>query len=152
MDLKLDGKWTKLLKAFAVMFGLEHVVEVGEDDYVRVDVFVKNEWYESVLDVFKEGRVAYVSPMSEIGFFQKEEQEDIIDAVSKKILEGTFGEGRYIKSMKGGVGLTVRDGKLVPVPKFVLKNLPHSLEELMVRLSLAGIDPDKMTIETEENG
>ena len=151
MNLKLDGKWTKLLKAFAMLFDLEHVVKVG-NTYFRVDVFVKNEWYESVLDVFEEGRTAYVSSMSQISFFQKEEQEDIVDAMSKEILEGTFGERRYIRSMKGGAGHIVRDGKLVPVPEFVLKNLPSSLEELMVRLSLAGIDPDKMTIETEEIG
>ena len=149
MDLKLDGKWTKLLKAFAVMFGLEHAVEVG-DDYVRVDVLVKNEWYESILDVFEEGRVACVSSMSEFGYW-REGQEDIVDTFSKKIIEGTFGERRYIKSMKGGDGYTVRDGKLVPVPPFVLKDIPRSLEELMVRLGLAGVDPEKMTIETRES-
>ena len=149
MNLKLDGKWTKLLKAFAVMFGLEHVVEVG-DNYVRVDVFVKNEWYESILDVFEEGKVACVSSMAEFGYW-REGQEDIVNTFSKKILEGTFGERRFIRSMKGGDGYMVRDGKLVPVPQFVLKDIPRSLEELMVRLGLAGVDPEKMTIETRES-
>lgn len=149
MDLKLDGKWTKLLKAFAVMLGLEHVVEV-EDNFVRVDVFVKNEWYDSILDVFEEGKVACVSSMSEFGYW-REGQGDIVDTLSKKILEGTFGERRFIRSMKGGDGYTVRDGKLVPVPPFVLKDIPRSLEELMVRLGLAGVDPEKMTIETRES-
>ena len=148
MNLKLDGKWTKLLKAFAVVFGLEHAVEVG-DNYVRVDVFVKNEWYESILDVFEEGKVAYVSSMSRFSYL-KDDIEDIVDVLSRKILEGTFGERRCIKSMKGGDCCMVRDGKLVPVPQFVLKDIPRSLEELMVRLGLAGVDPEKMTIETKE--
>ena len=146
---KLNGKWTKLLKAFAVMFGLEHVVEVG-DNYVRVDVFVKNEWYESILDVFEEGKVACVSSMSKFIFGSEKPLEDAVESTSKEILEGTFGERRYLESFKGG-GCKIIGGQLVEVPYFTVKDLPRNLDELLIRLDLAGIDPKNVVVEPKES-
>lgn len=59
-----------------------------------------------------------------------------IEALSKKMLLETFGERHYLKSMKGG-GVVLGNGEAVP--KFEVHNLPKSLEELEIRLDLAGI-------------
>lgn len=140
---KLDGTYTKLLKAFAQLFNLEHSIKWRHHpvctsyNELEVEVYVKNKWYESVLDVFKEGQVAYVSSMRE---YLCNAQLDDVERLSKKILEGTFGEKLYIKSMKGGDGYMVMDGKLELAPNHYIYDLPRSLDELMLRCDLAGID------------
>lgn len=147
---RFTGKWTKLLRAFAALYGLEHTIKVDDEGNVAVDVIVKNDWYSSVIDVFEEGRLAYVSSLSKYVFADESKSvESIVEAASKEILEGTFGERRYLKSMKGGDGAMtwrMRSGKLelVEVPPFVVRDLPRSLDELMIKLSLAGIDSERL--------
>lgn len=100
--LKLDGKYTKLLKAYAKLFGLRHSIEWSKTTFglgLEVGLTVKNEWYHSGLDVFVEGQVAYVSSMRE---YTQDAREDTIEVFSEKILKGTFGPRRYIMSFKGG--------------------------------------------------
>ena len=149
--LKLDGKYTKLLKAYAELFGLVHNVEWSKSTFglgLEVSVSVKNKWYHSALDVFKEGQVAYVSSMRE---YTQDARENTVEEFSKKILEGTFGEGRYIQSLHGGDCVQFignKNGKNIyePVPRFRLCNLPKSEEEFLLRLRLAGIDPNNCKI------
>ena len=148
----LDGYYTKLLKAFADLFGLEHEVAWSKTTFglgLEVSVSVKNKWYHSALDVFKEGQVAYVSSMRE---YTQDANPDTIEEFSKKIVLGTFGEKRYIKSMKGGDYATfVGNGRFEAVPSFEIYNLPRNEEELLVRLSLADIDPSKCRISLERS-
>ena len=146
-QLILDGYYTKLLKAFADLFGLEHEVAWSKTTFglgLEVSVSVKNKWYHSALDVFKEGQIAYVSSMRE---YTQDANPDTIEEFSKKIVLGTFGEKRYIKSMKGGdCDMYVGNGQFEPVPRFEIYNIPRNEEELLVRLSLANIDPSKCKI------
>jgi len=145
--LKLDGEYAKLLKAYAKLFNLVHEVEWSKTTFglgLEVSVSVKNKWYHSALNVCKEGQVAYVSSMRE---YTQDAREDTVEEFSKKILEGTFGEGRYIQSLHGGDCVRlVGNGQYEPVPRFELHDIPQSQEELFLRLSLAGIDPDKCRI------
>lgn len=151
-QLILDGYYTKLLKAFADLFGLEHEVAWSKTTFglgLEVSVSVKNKWYHSALDVFKEGQIAYVSSMRE---YTQDANPDTIEEFSKKIVLGTFGEKRYIKSMKGGdCDMYVGNGQFEPVPRFEIYNLPRNEEELLVRLSLADIDPSKCKISLERS-
>ena len=146
-QLILDGYYTKLLKAFADLFGLEHEVAWSKTTFglgLEVSVSIKNKWYHSALDVFKEGQIAYVSNMRE---YTQDANPDTIEEFSKKIVLGTFGEKRYIKSMKGGdCDMYVGNGQFEPVPRFEIYNIPRNEEELLVRLSLADIDPSKCRI------
>ena len=146
-QLILDGYYTKLLKAFSDLFGLEHEVAWSKTTFglgLEVSVSIKNKWYHSALDVFKEGQIAYVSSMRE---YTQDTNPDTIEEFSKKIMLGTFGEKRYIKSMKGGdCDMYVGNGQFEPVPRFEIYNLPKNEEELLVRLSLANIDPSKCKI------
>ena len=146
-QLILDGYYTKLLKAFADLFGLEHEVAWSKTTFglgLEVSVSVKNKWYHSALDVFKKGQIAYVSSMRE---YTQDANSDTIEEFSKKIVLGTFGEKRYIKSMKGGdCDMYVGNGQFEPVPRFEIYNIPRNEEELLVRLSLANIDPSKCKI------
>ena len=146
-QLILDGYYTKLLKAFANLFGLEHEVAWSKTTFglgLEVSVSVKNKWYHSALDVFKEGQIVYVSSMRE---YTQDANPDTIEEFSKKIVLGTFGEKRYIKSMKGGdCDMYVGNGQFEPVPRFEIYNIPRNEEELLVKLSLADIDPSKCRI------
>jgi len=103
------GKYAKLLSAYAKLVGL--TMEVKADNVLAtVDVYVRTRWYDSVVDVFKEGRVAYVSSMRQIA---SNLHEGTVEELCKKILEGTFGERRYLMSMKGGDGYQItKDGSL----------------------------------------
>ena len=151
-QLMLDGYYTKLLKAFADLFGLEHEVAWSKTTFglgLEVSVSVKNKWYHSALDVFKEGQIAYVSSMRE---YTQDANPDTIEEFSKKIVLGTFGEKRYIKSMKGGdCDMYVGNGQFEPVPRFEIYNIPRNEEELLVKLSLADIDPSKCRISLERS-
>ena len=146
-QLILDGYYTKLLKAFADMHHLIHEIMWSKTTFglgLEVSVSIKNKWYHSALDVFNEWQVAYVSSMRE---YTQDANPDTIEEFSKKIVLGTFGEKRYIKSMKGGdCDMYVGNGQFEPVPRFEIYNLPRNEEELLVRLSLADIDPSKCRI------
>lgn len=146
-QLKLDGEYTRLLKAYAQLLGLVHSVKCGNSFLgvgVEVEVYVKTKWYESTIDVFKEGQVAYVSSMRE---YTQNADENTVEEFSKKILEGTFGEKRYLMSMKGGDCYTIMpDRTLEFTPRYKRKDLPRSLEELQLRLAAAGIDVDQCTV------
>ena len=148
----LDGYYTKLLKAFADLFGLEHEVAWSKTTFglgLEVSVSVKNKRYHSALDVFKEGQIAYVSSMRE---YTQDANPNTIEDFSKKIMLGTFGEKRYIKSMKGGdCDMYVGNGQFEPVPRFEIYNLPRNEEELLIRLNLEGIDPSKCRISLERS-
>ena len=76
-------------------------------------------------------------------------KEDDVERLSKKIVEGTFGDGRYIKSFKGGDGYMIVDNKLEFVPCFEIYNLPKNLDELLVRLDLAGIDLNSCEVQLD---
>ena len=147
-QLILDGYYTKLLKAFADLFCLEHEVAWSKTTFglgLEVSVSVKNKWYHSTLDVFEEGQAAYVSNMRE---YTQDANPDTIEEFSKKIVLGTFGEKRYIKSMKGGdCDMYVGNGQFEPVPRFEIHDLPRSECELLLRLAVAGIDSSKSTIQ-----
>ena len=144
MNFKLDGKYTKLLKAYAKLFGLKHSINVDSDfdlSGLEVELYVKTKWYESILDVFEEGKVAYVSNMKK---YIWNAQEGDVERLSKDIIEGTFGQKRYIQSMHGGDCILAGTGELVP--KFEIHDIPRDLNELLIRLDLAGIDWRNQTI------
>lgn len=146
-QLILDGYYTKLLKAFADMHHLTHEIAWSKTTFglgLEVSVSIKNKWYHSALDVFKEGQAAYVSSMRE---YTQDADPATPEIFSKKIVLGLFGEGRYIRSFKGGD--TVRfagNGKYEMVPKFEMHDLPRSESELLLELAAAGIDYCKSTI------
>ena len=146
-QLILDGYYTRLLKAFADLFGLEHEIAWTKTTFglgLEVSVSVKNEWYHSALDVFKEGQDAYVSSMRE---YTQDADPATPEIFSKKIVLGLFGEGRYIRSLKGGDCMRiVGDGKYESVPRFEMHDLPRSENERLLKLAIAGIDYDKSTI------
>lgn len=145
-----SGKWTKLLKAFAVLYGLEHTIKVNDRGDVIVNVIVKNARYSSAIDVFEEGQLAHVSSLSNYIFAGTKPLEDAIEAASKEILEGTFGEGRYLMSVNhalSGRQIGKNSFKLVKVPYFIMKDLPRSLDELLIRLDLARISYDDLIVE-----
>lgn len=146
--LILDGYYTKLLKAFAELFNLEHEVEWSKTTFglgLEVSVSIKNKWYHSALDVFEEGQIAYVSSMRE---YTQDADPSTPEFFSKKIVLGLFGEGRYIRSFKGGDCLSfAADGKYEMVPKFEIHDLPKSENELLLKLAVAGIDYSKSTIQ-----
>lgn len=138
------GKYAKLLSAYAKLLGL--VVKVETDNaLVIVDVYVKTRWYDSIVDVFKEGCVAYVSNMRQLAY---DPHEGAVEELCKKILEGTFGERRYLMSMKGGDGYQVaKDGSLEFCPRWENHNIPRGIDELLMRLDLAGINWQKCTLD-----
>ena len=138
------GKYAKLLSAYAKLVGL--TMEVKADNVLAtVDVYVRTRWYDSVVDVFKEGRVAYVSSMRQIA---SNLHEGTVEELCKKILEGTFGERRYLMSMKGGDGYQItKDGSLEFCPRWENRNIPRSMDELLMRLDLAGINWQKCTLD-----
>ena len=145
--MKLDGYYTKLLKAYSRLFGLEHKVEWSKTNFglgLEVSVSVKNKWYHSGLMVFKEGCVAYVSNMRE---YTQDANPETVEEFSKKIVQGTFGEKRYIRSLHGGdCVMFVGNGQYEPVPRFEIRDLPRSEKELYIRLVAAGIFPDECEI------
>lgn len=145
--LKLDGKYTKLLKAYAELFGLVHEVEWSKTTFglgLEVSVSVKNKWYHSALNVCKIGHIAYVSSMRE---YTQDAREDTVEEFSKKILEGTFGENLYIQSLHGGDCVRfIGNGRYEPVPKFELYDLPQDINQLLVRLASVGIDWEQQKI------
>ena len=147
-QLILDGYYTKLLKAFADLFGLEHEVAWSKTTFglgLEVSVSVKNKWYHSALDVFKEGQIAYVSSMRE---YTQDAYPATPEIFSKKMVLGLFGEDRYIRSFKGGDCMRIAEnGKYEMVPKFEIHDLPRSECELLLRLAVAGIDYGKSTIQ-----
>ena len=144
-QLILDGYYTKLLKAFADMHHLIHEIMWSKTTFglgLEVSVSIKNKWYHSALDVFKEGQVGYVSNMRE---YTQDARAETVEELSKKIVIGLFGEGRYLQSLHGGDCLRFvhgKDGKgnYEPIPRFELHDLPRSEEELLLELDLAGID------------
>ena len=146
-QLILDGYYTKLLKAFADLFCLEHEVAWSKTTFglgLEVSVSVKNKWYHSALDVFEEGQSAYVSNMRE---YTQDAYPATPEIFSKKIVLGLFGEGRYIRSFKGGDCMKLSEiGKYEMVPRFEIHDLPRSECELLLRLAVAGIDCSKSTI------
>lgn len=155
-QLKLDGYYTKLLKAYAKLFSLEHEIAWSKTTFglgLEVCVSVKNKWYHSVLNVFKEGQVAYVSNMRE---YTQDAKAETIEEFSKKIVIGLFGEGRYLKSLHGGDCVRFvhgKDGKgnYEPIPRFELHDLPRNEEELLLELDLAGIDWQSCRIQLKKS-
>ena len=147
-QLILDGYYTKLLKAFADMHRLTHEIAWTKTTFglgLEVSVSVKNKWYHSALDVFEEGQIAYVSSMRE---YTQDADPSTLEIFSKKIVLGLFGEGRYIRSFKGGDCMKLSEnGKYEIVPKFEIHDLPRSENELLLRLAVAGIDYGKSTIQ-----
>lgn len=147
-QLILDGYYTKLLKAFADLFDLEHEVAWSKTTFglgLEVSVSIKNKWFHSALDVFKEGQAAYVSSMRE---YTQDADPATLEIFSKKIVLGLFGEGRYIRSFKGGDCMRFTgDSKYESVPRFEIHDLPRSENELLLKLAVAGIDYSKSTIQ-----
>lgn len=138
-QLILDGKYTKILKAFADANNLQFIAEYQKTNFglgVEVAVIVENRYFQSVLDVFKHGQIAYVSSMRE---FTQDAQEDTIEQFSQKIINGMIGEGLYLQSLKGGNGYMLIDGKLQFIDKWTME-CPKSFEELLMQIDLAGID------------
>ena len=91
-QLILDGYYTKLLKSFADMHHLIHEITWTKTTFglgLEVSVSIKNKWYHSALDVFKEGQAAYVSSMRE---YTQDANPNTIEELSKKIVRGTFGK------------------------------------------------------------
>ena len=146
-QLILDGYYTKLLKSFADMHHLIHEITWTKTTFglgLEVSVSVKNEWYHSALDIFKEGQDAYVSSMRE---YTQDADPATPEIFSKKIVLGLFGEGRYIRSFKGGDYMRLSEnGRYEMVPRFEIHDLPRSEIELLLKLAVAGIDPSKSTI------
>ena len=147
-QLILDGYYTKLLKAFSDLFSLEHEVAWSKTTFglgLEVSVSVKNKWYHSALDVFKEGQAAYVSNMRE---YTQDANPATPEIFSKKIVLGLFGEGRYIRSFKAGDCMRIAENsKYEMVPRFKIHDLPRSENELLLKLAIAGIDYGKSTIQ-----
>lgn len=151
-QLKLDGKYTKLLKAYAELFGLVHEVEWSKTTFglgLEVSVTVKNKWYHSSLDVFEAGQAAYVSSMRE---YTQDARAYSVEVLSKKILEGTFGEGRYIRSLHGGDCVRlVGNSQYEEVPRFELHDIPSDMNQLLVMLASAGIDWENQKVELKKS-
>ena len=147
-QLILDGYYTKLLKAFADMHRLTHEIAWTKTTFglgLEVSVSIKNKWYHSALDVFEEGQITYVSSMRE---YTQDADPATPEIFSKKIVLGLFGEGRYIRSLKGGDCMRLaRNGKYEMVPKFEIHDVPRSEVELLLKLDVAGIDYSKSTIQ-----
>ena len=144
--LKLDGKFTKLLKAYAKLLGLKHSIKHGTSCFelaVEVEVYAKTRWYESSLAVYDTCSGVIISDMRE---YLPDANEDSIEQLSKKILEGTFGKDKSIKSFKGGDSFTIINNKLEFAQKFVIDTLPRNIEELLVKLDLAQIGWKKMRV------
>ena len=94
--------------------------------------------------MFKEGQVAYASSMRE---YTQDAGPSTPEEFSKKIVEGLFGEGRYLKSMKGGDSYVVtKDGKLEYCERWECHELPRTIEELLLKLNIAGIDQSRCKI------
>lgn len=96
-QLWLDGKYTKILKAFADANGLQHTIEWSNTNFglgLEVSVWVKNKYMESTLNVFKYGRIAYVSNMRE---YTQCATPTTIEDFSKKIVDGMCGKNLYLK-------------------------------------------------------
>ena len=150
MNFILDSKYTKILKAFANAHGLKHRVQYCKREYhsrisLEVNVFLENRYFQSALDVFKHGQIAYVSSMRE---YTPDAQEDHVEYFSQKIINGLIGEGRYIKSLKGGDGYMVIDGQLQFVNKWTME-CPVTIEKLFMQIDLAGIDWQKCNVEIQ---
>ena len=150
-ELKLDGTWTKLLAAFCQLFKLEHRITWSKTSFglgLEVAVYVKTKQYESAIDVFKEGQVAYVSSMRE---YTQDASLSTLEEFSKKIVEGLFGKGRYLKSIKGGDSYIVtEDHQLEYCERWECHELPRTIEELLLKLDLAGIDPYQCKIQLKQ--
>ena len=146
-QLILDGYYTKLLKAFADMHHLTHEIAWTKTTFglgLEVSVSVKNKWFNSALDVFEEGQAAYMSNMRE---YTQDADPATPEIFSKKIVLGLFGEGRYIRSFKGGDCMRIAENdKYEMVPRFEIRDLPRSESELLLKLAVAGIDCSKSTI------
>jgi hypothetical protein len=76
--------------------------------------------------------------------FTQDANPNTVETFSRKILLGIFGDGRYIKSLKGGDCIVAGTGELVPA--YELHDLPKNIEELTLKIDLAGINLDKCKI------
>ncbi len=151
-QLKLDGRYAKLLKAFAELHELKHHVTCGQTNFglgLEVSVTAEMKCGESSLDVFMEGQAAYVSSMRE---YTQAAREDLAEAMSKKILQDMFGDDRYIKSLKGDAYMMLNDSKPMFVPRLEIHSLPRSEEELVLKLALAGISWEHSRIFLRKEG
>ena len=149
-QLILSGKYTKLLKAFAIAYGLKHSIEWSETNFglgLEVEVFVETKQFQSGLDVFEHGKIAYVSEMRK---YTQDAQEDTVESFSKQIIEGLCKENRYMKSFKGGDGYLICNDHLEFCEQYTCE-CPHSHEELMMKIDLAGIDVDKIEVELKKS-
>lgn len=150
--LILDGRYTKLLAAFAKLMKLEHKIVWSKTNFglgLAVSLFARTDLWDSALDVFERGKQGYVSTMSE---YTQDALPSTPEDFSKKILSGVFGANRYIKAMKSGHGFVVSADRsaLVPNPPYIIDDLPRSEEEFMLRLTLAGIDPNDCKIQLQK--
>lgn len=145
--LVLDGYFTKLLKAFCQLFKLEHRITWSKTNFglgPEVADYVKSKQHESAIEVFKEGQVAYASSMRE---YTQDAGPSTPEEFNKKIVEGLFGEGRYLKSIKDGDSYIVTDDhQLEYCQRWECHELPRTIEELMLKLTVAGIDPSQCRI------
>ena len=70
-----------------------------------------------------------------------------MEKISKEIIDGICKPNRYMKSMKGGNELLiVTDGHLEPVEKYICE-CPASIEELFIKINLAGININDIKVE-----
>lgn len=144
---KLNGFYAKMLKAFCKLFGLQLSIislkQLYENSYdLHIEVFYKNRYFESCLDVFEKGKMGYVSSMNE---YILNAREGDIERICKKMLYGTFGVNRYIKSMKGDCYM-IDSNELKYVPRLKIYDLPTNLDELYIRLDLQRINWKKCNL------
>jgi len=148
----LDGRYTKLLAAYARLLGMEYHVRRSKTRAglgTVAELTARTRYWESAVDVFERGRVACVSSMRE---YACDAGPDFVEASSRKMLGEALGENKYIRAVKGGMGYVVaRPGILVENPDFTVDRLPASEEELLLRLAAAGISPDEMVLRIEED-
>lgn len=146
-ELKLNGPFTKILAAFCQLEDLKLEVEWSDTNFglgLEVAAICKMPYNgESILDVRKEGCVAFVSSSRE---YTQDADEDSVEEFCKKILEGFIGEKKTIESFKGGDGFVLAKDRFIPADKIYIKP-PKTIDELKMKLDLAGINIGQCTIQ-----
>lgn len=146
-SIKLDGHYTKLLKAFASANGLAYRVGWytainGISIALDVCAVVGNQL--SAIDVFENGQVASVGLLSR---HCTKWDSNIVEDLSKEICETIVGPSKYLKSMKGGGYLAspfMTEGKCVWIDHWSKKS-PTSLDAMAIEIDVAGASIESST-------
>lgn len=128
--------YTEMFKKWAKLFGLKHSVTWSQSTFgpaLEVKAIAVTPMFESAMDICEVGKIVHVDQLRR---YKQGAVETDVEKLSRQILESTFGENRYVQSFKGGYYREKPDGSIERFPRITITDLPHSIDELLIRLDL----------------